>query len=373
MGGLSGPPSFYGQISEGGTNFSTGVPVRFPFTHRKQPHVDSGTRFAQHLEPAGRYILFGHLGETGHHVEPSWRGDAPFEVETIHGHILFRRPIVLRHGGYGDEGWKANLSTLFGGETGGDLTDAILRDGFDGIVTVWDTPHFRSYVSEIVDLRGRGRENPGHVEHVESLLEGVEPELSFEDYFPETALMEKEARDPYYGRDIIWDSIAGQTVRVPPENVTFISGNIFDPQKLAAIIEGLGDATERLVFDAPYGNVGIVTPVDVRESIEYQDYDVWDRSFTTGDDELDEFLVSPDNFSKKEQKILKKKLKAAQEEGDGDLGDFTYNIRDGNHRAFAAFIYGEPYIYMILSDNEMQDIREHPQRGINPLIKEELI
>ena len=38
-------------------------------------------------------------------------------------------------------------------------------------------------------------------------------------------------------------------------------------------------------------------------------------------------------------------------------------IRDGNHRAFGALVAGEPYVYVMVSDNQLQDLRDAEEKG----------
>ena len=135
-----------------GVEFATGKPVTFKATHRKQPHVDFGTRFGQHVEPHGQYIVHGHHGEEGEHEEPSL-GEKPFIVTTQHSTRTFENPLVLPHGGYGPEGWKQRLSDKFGGKTGKDLSQALIEAGHDGIVTIDTGARGKQQVSEIVDLK----------------------------------------------------------------------------------------------------------------------------------------------------------------------------------------------------------------------------
>lgn len=212
--------------------------------------------------------------------------------------------------------------------------------------------------------------NPSDVHWITQLAEEGSGEL--EDYYPETAAGELVPSDPYYVRNIIWDAVSGRSIRVYPHNVQAMDGNIFDEDKLAAIVSGIDQATERLVFIAPYGDVGVIGLTDVRESIEFAGMDEGEP-YTTGDEELDRFLVEGNDYIENEHWLdpddpddEKKfaEIKAELEDGlleavandEGDLGDFWVQIRDGNHRAFGAFAAGEPYIYMIVMDNTVQDL-----------------
>ena len=142
----------HSEVHEKGTKFQTGTGVTIPVTHRKQKTADFGSRFGQDIEPAGRYVNHGHLGKEGPSVEAGG-----YKVTTSHDTVTFKNPLVLRHGSTtGDkDGWKRRLSDQYGGKTGKALTEAIVKDGHDGIVTVDTYTHNgKTYknTSEIVDL-----------------------------------------------------------------------------------------------------------------------------------------------------------------------------------------------------------------------------
>lgn len=128
--------------------WKTGVPVLFDYARNTEPAPDLGEQFAQHLEPAGRYLTV--LGVHPEDLPPGWE----------HGTLRFENPLVIAltwppDGRYaGPEGWKARLSHAFDGKTGLDLSRAVRNAGYDGIVTVsMSAPGNRpGYVSEIVDL-----------------------------------------------------------------------------------------------------------------------------------------------------------------------------------------------------------------------------
>jgi hypothetical protein len=212
----------------------------------------------------------------------------------------------------------------------------------------------------------------------------------FADYYPESAEGTLEPEEPYYGRNVIWDGYDGRMIRVDPDYMVAIPGNIFDPDKLAAIVEGIRNASDRVVFTAPYGLVGVVEPGDVKESIEADEHGdaALDRPLTTGDEDLDLWLVNPDQYmedligrgelhdSEAEYLAEATKLEAEMEEAladavanrEGDLGKLTFQIRDGNHRAFGAILAGEPDLWMIVMGDQMQDIK----RGDYPEVAERL-
>ena len=132
-------------VDENGRRFETGKPVTFTFSRNlnKAPKVPRGgeDRFQQKIEPAGRYMQSV--------------GDATKALPNgIVGKITFNKPIVIQEntvpGGriYDENSWKANLSAAYGGKKGKALSQAIAKDGYDGVVTVG-----KHGTGEIVDLR----------------------------------------------------------------------------------------------------------------------------------------------------------------------------------------------------------------------------
>ena len=161
-------------------------------------------------------------------------------------------------------------------------------------------------------------------------------------------------------------------IRAYPENMLHISGNEFDPDKLAAVVSGIQEAPDRVVFTAPYGEVNVVELIDVKESQKNFEEDGLERPYTTGDEELDQYVEDPayalvdyDMDSPEEaeaKRDFEDRLRYAVEHDEGDLGAIVVTIRDGNHRAFGALLAGEPYVYVMVSDNQMQDLKDAKKR-----------
>jgi GNAT superfamily N-acetyltransferase len=120
--------------------FESGVPVTFTFLRNTEgaPKLPRGAedRYGQRIEPAGRYLQMADRSSTAF---GTW----------VLGVVTFRSPIVMEHVSTTavPEGWKARLSKAFGGKVGKGLSQAIVKAGFDAIVTVsGEEP------SEMVDL-----------------------------------------------------------------------------------------------------------------------------------------------------------------------------------------------------------------------------
>lgn len=120
--------------------FKTGLPVTFDFIHNTESATriwgrpKKGDRFKRDIEPSGRYVNEGSL----------W-SDAP--PTMIGGSLTFNNPLVLK-----TETWKQDLFDHYG-KRGKALSEALIADGYDGVVTVAiDERPGRSHTSEILDL-----------------------------------------------------------------------------------------------------------------------------------------------------------------------------------------------------------------------------
>lgn len=125
------------KVKVDGKLFETGKPVTFPYLHNKDSATkmfgipDKDSPFGRGFEPSAKYVTY-HDGD-----KPSYGN---FEA----GEITFNNPLVIDNDNLN---WKQALSESYGGKTGKALSKAIIKDGFDGIVTVDGKT-----ISEIVDL-----------------------------------------------------------------------------------------------------------------------------------------------------------------------------------------------------------------------------
>lgn len=120
------------------TAADSSAPLTIPYIHNhqsSQQHGDFGERFAQHVEPHGRYLV----ERSGDHVPEGWES----------GEVTFHNPKHMDFGGDYTEpsNWKHRLSAEYGGKRGKPLSRALLKAGHDGIVT-----HDEGGTREIVDL-----------------------------------------------------------------------------------------------------------------------------------------------------------------------------------------------------------------------------
>jgi hypothetical protein len=124
------------------SKWKTGDKITFDFIHNTEKAPQMGGRFGQDLEPSGKYI------QKKYSVS-----DISKMPNMEEGKVTFENPLVLDWGGgYGESSnWKKVLSDKYDGKTGIELSRAIKKDGYDGVIT-WDKKH--NEPSEIVDLRG---------------------------------------------------------------------------------------------------------------------------------------------------------------------------------------------------------------------------
>jgi len=137
-------PLQFAKVNENGVRFESGVPVTFDFMRNTERSPYIGSTYQQDIEPAGRYLL---------HRPPSSVRQSPWEFGTT----TFNNPLVLAFNTgdavYDERSWKAQLQRAYG-KTGKTLSRALLKEGYDGIVTVELSRAGKPLgTSEIVDLR----------------------------------------------------------------------------------------------------------------------------------------------------------------------------------------------------------------------------
>lgn len=157
----------------------TGKPIRL-FFNRNQ---ESSTQFAQapgtdvgrSIEPAGEYM---NVDRTTQLKAPDGRWEA--------GVVSFQNPLVLAHKSTDSNGWKQDLSEMFGGKTGKALSEAVQAAGHDGIIT------FDKYgLSETVNLNGE------KVAGATTLYQAVTNQTqtkAFKDWFGESKVVDAKGK-----------------------------------------------------------------------------------------------------------------------------------------------------------------------------------
>lgn len=114
----------------------------YPYTRNNNGvRVHSPQGYGQDVEPWGRYMNPGH-------------GPGDLSQGWERGYVSFDNPLHLD-----EDNWKQNLSQQYGGATGQALSDALLAEGYDGIMT----SHPKYGPGEMVDIRPRDQR--GHTVH----------------------------------------------------------------------------------------------------------------------------------------------------------------------------------------------------------------
>lgn len=107
--------------------------VRVP--NKNTPYY--GSTFGQNIEPKGEYMSMDTM-----------KGKNKIEGYE-YGTIRFKKPLVLEHINTSDTGWKKTVSDMYNGLTGKRLSNALIKDGYDAIVTYDEYGY-----NEIVNLKG---------------------------------------------------------------------------------------------------------------------------------------------------------------------------------------------------------------------------
>jgi hypothetical protein len=98
--------------------------VTAPVGENAQPY-----QYGRHLEPAGMYTT----------PLPKLPDEVPEWAEVVFGKSDYKNPLVIPFGPENYDSrtnWKRELSRMYDGKSGKDLTDAIRADGYDAVVTV---------------------------------------------------------------------------------------------------------------------------------------------------------------------------------------------------------------------------------------------
>jgi hypothetical protein len=119
----------------------TGKPFNFRYLKNKDVSPNFGERFGQHIEPAGDFVS-----------EISPKAKTPDWGNFEHGEVSINNPLVFEVTNEDLFSWKRELSKMYGGKVNKALSQAIIADGYDGIIT---KDKERGYTGEIVLLGGQ--------------------------------------------------------------------------------------------------------------------------------------------------------------------------------------------------------------------------
>lgn len=256
----------------------------------------------------------------------------------------------------------------------------------------------------------------------ELFYQGMDDEEYYEDihgdYYPDISKekidYEKSQGNIFYGRDINWIGTKGNMIRVPTNNMYPVEGNTFDMKKMKGLQKKIEYSEDKVFLYAPYVMISRVSPSTIRETLLYDST----INLSTGDEDLDKYLKDEeswidenlnmwkfpegiiegyknsenileleerrgelesegelDEFDKEELdkinkaqpyidkiKEMESKFESLKDNPDGDIGELIYQLRDGNHRAFVAKYIGEEYIWCFVEENQLNDIKNYPDR-----------
>lgn len=126
--------------SKSNINKLTNNGIIMTYVHMNNQNTQNyGATYGQNIEPAGQYMNVDTM--QGKYKVPG----------AEYGTIQFNNPLVLDHINTGETGWKKTLSDMFDNKTGKELSDAIKRGGYDGIITIDED----GYYNEVVNLSGK--------------------------------------------------------------------------------------------------------------------------------------------------------------------------------------------------------------------------
>lgn len=204
------------------------------------------------------------------------------------------------------------------------------------------------------------------------IAQALRSRAELRDYYPKSAAGELR---PYQGwtemvgGGVRWQVEPGSAVWIESRYLRPISGNIFDEHKLGAVGKSVKQSRRKelptIAMMAGYGQVHRLDPEWIAESQAYRDDNIGDP-FTTGDRQLDEWLVrryNQENDDEEENQEMEELLAEAVASSQGDLGKWTATVRDGNHRTFGAVLGGEERVAVRLYDNDEQELRELCKKG----------
>lgn len=206
------------------------------------------------------------------------------------------------------------------------------------------------------------------------VFEGAQPDYDLMwDFIDE--MPDEDEGDVYRGRKVRWLGQEGRMIRLDWDQVHAMQLNEFEPSKVATFAEMIRQGYEPVLGAPP----AYLTWVDSDSVAETQQawargelaVDGMTRPYTTGDDDLDEFLRDPDEFirmwaeDEEDETTMRAEMthrvEQAEEQQTGDLGKVVAQLRDGNHRAFGAQMAGEPHVWVFV-----------PRDYEGPLEKEDL-
>ena len=132
--------------------------------------------------------------------------------------------------------------------------------------------------------------------------------------------------DIHRGRSVTWLGTKGYLLAIPAKNINFMEGNTWGFGHAAGLLEGILDGSNR-ILEAPAARVWRVRSADVKQT---QKFDA--------DDELSYQVGMTEPWTREE------------------IGEYHAQLLDGNHRAAAAMLAGDPFIYVYVAENSRENV-----------------
>ena len=149
-----------------------------------------------------------------------------------------------------------------------------------------------------------------------SILEKGRPSNAYYTPVDET---EVDSEQIYHGKNVRWLGSPGLMVRIPASRVFPMPENMWFPNQLARYVKAINDGD---ILEVPAGRIHIIDTGSIESSEEQVEMGEIEYPFD-----------------------------------ERDLGEPYAVLLDGNHRAFAALLSGEPYIWVYVGENYREKAR----------------
>ncbi len=156
-------------------------------------------------------------------------------------------------------------------------------------------------------------------------IRDMETDTEF-DALDDLANRERNYNKVYCGRNVCWAANRGKMVQIPRANINFMEGNQWNMEYAASIYRYLRSGGEE-PLRSPAGRIHRVTAADVKMSEKYE-----------AEGELEYQLGMTEPWTRDE------------------IGQYEAQLVDGNHRAAAAMALGEPYIWVYIAENSLDEV-----------------
>ena len=109
----------------------------------KENYKNVGLDFGQDIEPSGEYMSMDTL-------------EGKNKIDGYeYGYIDFKNPLIIDNEDTTSNGWKKDLSNMYNGLTGKELSNAIMQDGYDAVMSRDN----KGNIVEVVNLNGTKQNN----------------------------------------------------------------------------------------------------------------------------------------------------------------------------------------------------------------------